>query len=178
MMALAKRVFPLQKGLARWNLTISHAKRKIINKMCFDAQVSRDTLNVQLGDELVNKVFVGCPLIGNTTGKKIVNGCLYVVQSFTPTMVTIRNLENDEIIDVSVDHMKNLRLSFAICYFSVQGRTLREHTRLWDTDHKCFSTRHLAMAIGRVTKPEDLSFAYRFPLEPLDPECFLIQNVS
>ena len=74
-------------------------------------------------------------------------------------MATIRDLESDEVIEVSVDHMKNLRLSFAICYFSVQGRTLRDRTRLWDTDHKCFSTRHLAMAIGRVTKPEDLDIA-------------------
>ena len=157
--SLARRVFPLQRGIARWNLCISHAKRKTLNKICYDFFAKGERLNVQLSDELVNQIFVGCALLGNSTDRRITNGCFYEVMSFTDKLVTIRDLENLESVDVPVENMKALRLGWAITYAAVQGRTLKERTRLWCTDHPRFTTRHLAMAIGRVTRPDDLDIA-------------------
>ena len=71
----------------------------------------------------------------------------------------IADLESDEELSVALDHMRYLRIGYAITMAAVQGRTLRAHTRIWDHDHRNFTTRHLAMAIGRVTRPEDLDFA-------------------
>ena len=71
----------------------------------------------------------------------------------------IKDLESDEELSLSVDSMRFLRLGWACTFASIQGRTLRAHTRIWDCDHRNFGTRHLAMAIGRVTRPEDLDIA-------------------
>ena len=114
---------------------------------------------MRLSDELVHQIFKSCPLIGNTTGRHVVNGCFYEVEGWTEKAVTIRDLESQEVVEVQREHMSHLRLGWAITYAAVQGRTLRQRTRLWDTDHPRFSTRHLAMAIGRVTRPEDLDIA-------------------
>ena len=81
------------------------------------------------------------------------------VRGWSETHVHIADLESDEELSVALDHMRYLRIGFAITMAAVQGRTLRAHTRIWDCDHRNFTTRHLAMAIGRVTRPEDLDFA-------------------
>ena len=157
--ALAKRMFPRKKGHARWNLCISHAKRKTLNKICYDAEAKGERLIVRLADELVNEVFIGCKLVGNTTTKGIVNGVFYEVKSFTENHVQVKDLESDEELNVHTDHMRYMRLGWAMCYFTVQGRTLKAHTRLWDTDHKNYTVCILAMSVGRVCKPTDLDIA-------------------
>ena len=112
-----------------------------------------------MADELVDEIYVSCPLIGNTTCKGIVNAAFYQVVAFTETHVQIKNLESDEELSLSVDSIRFLRLGWACTFASIKRRTLRAQTRIWDGDHKNFSTRHLAMAIGRVTRPEDLDIA-------------------
>ena len=44
-----------------------------------------------------------------------------------------------------------MRLTHAMCYFTVQGRTLRGHTVLLDTSSKNFSRRALIVGISRAT---------------------------
>ena len=45
-----------------------------------------------------------------------------------------------------------LRLTHAMCYFTVQGRTIRDkHILLADTDHRHFSTRSLIVGMSRAT---------------------------
>ena len=47
---------------------------------------------------------------------------------------------------------KNLRLTFALCYATVQGRTLRDkHIVLLDTRHRFFTMRHLIVGLSRAT---------------------------
>ena len=157
--ALAKKVFPRQPGHARWNLVISHAKRKIINKVCYFANATGERRAVHYADELVEEIYVGCPLIGNTTAKNITNGVFYECQGFNDTHLTLLETESGEQLDVPVEHAKFLRISFAITLAAIQGRTLHGLTRCWDCDNKNFSSKHLAMAVGRVTRPEDLDFA-------------------
>ena len=158
--ALAKKVFPRQPGHARWNLVISHAKRKIINKVCYFANATGERRAVRYADELVEEIYSGCPLIGNSTAKNIVNGVLYECRGFTDTHLTLLETESGDQLDVPVEHAKFLRISFAITLAAIQGRTLHGLTRIWDTDgNKHFSSKHLAMAIGQVTWPQDLDIA-------------------
>ena len=81
------------------------------------------------------------------------------VVAFTETHVQIKDLESDAELSLSVDSMRFLRLGWACTFASIQGRTLRAHTRIWDADHKNFGVRQLAMAIGRMTMPENLDIA-------------------
>ena len=47
---------------------------------------------------------------------------------------------------------KNLRLTFALCYATVQGRTLRDkHIVLLDTRRHFFTMRHLIVGLSRAT---------------------------
>ena len=45
-----------------------------------------------------------------------------------------------------------LRLTHAMCYFTIQGRTIRDkHILLSDTDHPYFSVRNLIVGMSRAT---------------------------
>ena len=44
-----------------------------------------------------------------------------------------------------------MRLTHAMCYYTVQGRTLRGHTLLLDTTHPEFSRRALIVGLSRAT---------------------------
>ena len=50
-----------------------------------------------------------------------------------------------------------LRLQHALCYYTAQGRTLRDGLVVCaDTDHAAFSKRHLITGIGRVGVAVDM----------------------
>ena len=50
-----------------------------------------------------------------------------------------------------------LRLAYARCYYTSQGRTLRNAVvAMLDTGHRHFSVRHLIVGISRVPKGSDL----------------------
>ena len=44
-----------------------------------------------------------------------------------------------------------MRLTHAMCFYTVQGRTLRDHTLLIDTNHPKFSRRALIVGLSRAT---------------------------
>ena len=44
MVALAKRTFPRKPGHAKWNLCISHVKRRLINKLCYQDKKNGEEL--------------------------------------------------------------------------------------------------------------------------------------
>ena len=159
MVQIAKRTFPRQKRLAQWNLCISHAKRQTVNKLLWDSSPKDEVLDCKLSDEIVDGVFVGAKLIGNTTSKSIIHGAFYVVLSWNATHVQLRDSETEEEAEVTISQMKCFRLGWAITYAAVQGRTLRDSTRLFDTGHKFFTARHLAMGLGRVVHPKLIDLA-------------------
>ena len=115
--AIAKQQFPRKKKrLARWNLVISHGKRKQENQLCYRAaSFGKEVLEVKLSEEVVDKIYVGCPLIGNLTGpSKIVHGAFYEVLGWNDKAVHLRDTEIDQELLASMVHMKHLRLGFAI----------------------------------------------------------------
>ena len=160
-LAIAKQQFPKSKKLARWNLVISHGKRKQVNALCYRAaSFGCEVLEVKLSEELVDQVFVGCPMLGNLTGpSKIVHGAFYVVQSWDEKAVKVKDTEIGQELTVKMDHMKHMRLGYSLTYASCQSRTLRETVRLWDTNHKFFTSRHLALGISRSVSKRLVDFA-------------------
>ena len=161
MVELSRRTFPPKPGNARWNLCISHGKRQTVNRVCWLAECKgKELLSCKLSDEIVDHIFVGCPLIGCTTERnKTVNGAFYVVNGWDDEHVFIQDIETQETIDLPIKSTKNCRLGWSITYHAVQSRTLREHVRLHDVTHPRFTKEMLAMGLGRAVAAENLDVA-------------------
>ena len=112
-------MFPCQNCWAHLNIVISYAKRKTMNKLCLDMFASGERLNVQLADELVNQVFFGCALKGNTTKRQVTNRAFYQCVGWMDKAVTIRDLESEVEVLVKVEDIKSLRLGWAITQSTV-----------------------------------------------------------
>ena len=62
-------------------------------------------------------------------------------------------MENDERASVPLEDVcEQLRLCHAMCYYTCQGRTVRDrHIVLLDTRHKHFSVRAIIVGLSRAT---------------------------
>jgi len=150
----------MTKRNARWNLCISHKNRRQINKNCWNACVASGVTQlrtVHIPDEIIQQIFVGLPMIGCANQKHIINGAFYTVIELDP--IRLQDTETGEIICIETEHTKYLRISFAITYHASQGRTLKESTRLWDTNHTYFTMKHLALGMSRVVDGKLLEIA-------------------
>ena len=58
---------------------------------------------------------------------------------------------NEEVTIQLADLPAVMRLTHAMCYHTLQGRTLRNHTLLLDTSHLNFSRRALIVGLSRAT---------------------------
>ena len=147
--AIAKRTYPRRKRHCRFNLVISHVKRQAINKLIWDNHsFGKEILESPLSDELVGGVFVGMPLIANLTQKGLIHGAFLQVLSWNAEKVQLKDIESLEEIELPVTSLKTLRAGWALTYCSSQGRTLRDCC-LWDCNHPRFTSKHLAMGLGR-----------------------------
>ena len=108
---------------------------------------------------MVNSVFRGCPLIGAITEYKLINGGFYTVVDFGDGKVILKNIENDEEITLTQEQLRHCRLGFSCTYASIQSRTLHGRIRLWDHGHPKFTSRHLAMGLGRATSAAAVDLA-------------------
>jgi hypothetical protein len=89
-------------------------------------------------------------------------------QMGTPESLAFPNAQ-PELVDVSkakeevtvplADVPAVLRLTHAMCYYTVQGRTLRGHTLLLDTSHPQFSRRALIVGLSRATHGDHVHVA-------------------
>jgi hypothetical protein len=99
-------------------------------------------------------IWEGLQLIGAGSRRKVLNGVLYIVVSFTEESISIRPHEDFQANAVQLslaEASECLRLCYAAVYYSCQGRTLKEqHVMLLDTDHPHFSMRHLYVGASRV----------------------------
>ena len=100
---------------------------------------------------------IGCP---RGSGKQLtVHGVIYVVTAIADDALELqmrpeycRGAE-DERVSVRLDEAcAQLRLRHAMCYYTCQGRTVRDrHIVLWDTTHQHFSVRALIVGLSRAT---------------------------
>ena len=122
---------------------------------CYKAFASGPRLHVDLADELLGEIYVGCLLIGCVTSKGIVNGVEYTVIGWDEN-VHLLDADTLERLDVKRAVLKQCRYAFAITYCSSQGKTYRMRCRLHDTAHKNFTRKTLYMALGRVSQSDYL----------------------
>ena len=89
----------------------------------------------------------------------IINGLEYEVLAIDDIIVRLRKLDPSGDTDkhgalFELPHKEaalKLRLQHALCYYTAQGRTLRDGVVVCtDTNHPAFSRRHLITGIGRV----------------------------
>ena len=88
-------------------------------------------------------------LLGSGNSKKVLNGTEYVVKEVGENRVELEGCNN---IVLNFDEASRfLRLRYAVCYFTIQGRTLRgQHILLFDKGSPHFSVRHLIVGLSRV----------------------------
>ena len=90
---------------------------------------------------------------------KIVQGVIYTVTGITDTHLNLQmrpeycHGAKDEKTTVKLEQVcEKLRLTHSMCYYTVQGRTLRDrHIVLLDTDHRHMSMRALIVGMSRAT---------------------------
>ena len=97
--------------------------------------------------------------------QNIVYGLEYEILSTTDMTVQLRQLhpsgdaaKHGEPFELPHEETANkFRLQHALCYYTAQGRTLRDGLVICaDTDHAMFSIRHLIVGIGRVGAAIDM----------------------
>jgi hypothetical protein len=100
---------------------------------------------------------IGCP---RGSGKNlVVQGVIYEVLEITEETVKLQmrpeycHGASDETPEIPRDMVCNqLRLTHAMCYYTCQGRTVKDrHIVLLDTDHPHFTTRSLIVGLSRAT---------------------------
>ena len=67
-----------------------------------------------------------------------------------PELVDVNKAKKEVTVPLA-DIPAVMRLTHAMCYYTVQGRTLRDHTLLLDTSHVNFSGRALIVRLSRAT---------------------------
>jgi hypothetical protein len=162
--------FPKKEGDAVYNLVISHKSRvdlnKELNEKSFEeyralnpegpyAEIAAPETSKGKNQPQDFFMFPGQILIGCTdnTNTGIFNGAFYEVISFTGRAAILKDMDVGGEITVDAKTIERfLRLSHAMVYAQVQGRTFRKAlVRLWDTDHRHFTRRHLLVGVSRAT---------------------------
>ncbi len=109
-------------------------------------------MHVWVGMELV-----GCP---RGSGKQLtVQGVIYIVTAISEKALELemrpeycRGADDERASVTFADACAQLRLCHAQCYYTVQGRTVRDrHIVLLDTAHPHFSVRALIVGLSRAT---------------------------
>ena len=151
-------------------LCVSHEKRLRINKYIneragglfvpCEEEIKGTTCQPQSMFLKVGLELIGCPR--GVNGKRgIVQGVVYTVCEVGPE-VKIRMNDEYQLADWNEAEVETtlpleevprlLRLTHAMCYYTVQGRTMRDkHILLTDTDHPFFTTRSLIVGMSRAT---------------------------
>ena len=157
-----------------WNplvLCVSHAKRMIVNTRQNELLKPEGAVHLEWEGEDIKGctmqpqsmfIWKGLELIGCSRGSGkslVVQGVIYVITDITETechLTMRREYWRDEDVEETVtielvDACAQLRPSHAICYYTVQGRTVKDrHIVLLDTNHPHFTVRSLIVGLSRV----------------------------
>jgi hypothetical protein len=145
------------EGPCRWNLVISHKKRKKLNKELNlhnkppEGAVWLEVKAKSTGANAAQSMFLwpGLQLFGCLAGEKkgVRNQCLYTVKEVGEDIVRFEELEST----FTHEQAKQwFRLSYAQTYASCQGTEFDGPLRLWDTANVHFTKRHLFVALSRA----------------------------
>ena len=124
-----------------------------------DEDLCGTTMQPQSMAVWVGLELIGCPRGSGRKKQLTVQGVIYTVTGITDTHLELRMRPeycrgaDDETALVPLDEAcTQLRLCHAMCYYTCQGRTVRDrHIVLLDTRHKHFSVRALIVGLSRAT---------------------------
>jgi hypothetical protein len=151
----ARQQFPLQTGVPRYSLSVSHAMRVYINAKYNEQQRREHPDAVQYKHSTSHEdnqpqsfwAWPGQELIGS--GGRAKKGLFYTVQTADAKHIVLK--AQDQILSLSAETCcKFLRLSHCITYASCQGLSLAG-VRLLETDSPFFTWRHLYVGSSRCT---------------------------
>ena len=149
-------------------LVLSHRKRLLVNAYYNELRDGDGVKIPCVGDlertaSQPQDMFLrkGMRLLGSGTCKKILNGTDYIVKDVDEHRVVVElapeytqnthDTQNEVVLNHG-DASRYLRLRYAVCYFTIQGRTLRDqHILLLDKASRHFTVRHLIVGLSRVT---------------------------
>jgi hypothetical protein len=146
----ARQMFPRTKRKADYTLTMSHEKRVRINTIRNLHEKSKDALFLKAPPPLRSGnqpqdmwIWPGIQLIG--AGSCVKKGVFVRVEKVGEKIL----LDNGQ--ELTHDQtVKSLRLTYALCYASCQGLTLKGVVRLF-TNSLFFTKKHLYVGASRCT---------------------------
>ena len=142
-----------------------------MNKRMNEAKAPSDAVRVYATEEIQGATcqpqdmllwpkieLIGCP---RGRGKKydVVQGVVYTLLYIGPfSVLRMRPEYGDDEIEVPLQEIPYLlRLTHCMCYYTIQGRTIRDkHILLIDTEHPNFSRRALIVGLSRATHGQDV----------------------
>ena len=158
-------------------LCISHRCRVDINRRVNIAMARSDSVFVpanptnssEANQPQDMRIYEGIVLVARckSNEKHVKNGCRYMVRAITEEdddqyNFELINVKDDDretgesFIMSTAELGKNMRLSYAITYFSSQARTINGPLRLAQTSNKNFTLRHLIVGLGRGPVSQDI----------------------
>ena len=151
----AARTFQRQHDIYRYNLVISHRRRRAINEAMSDKLAPEGSTAIELEGSLV-KVWPGLQLVCSATlpEKGLYNGCPYTIVEITDDAVAFKELEKPLCIKKVQEAM---RLSFASTYAGCQGTEFTGTLCLRDVQHRFFTRKHLFVGLSRAKVAADVA---------------------
>ena len=170
MVARARKSFPACSD-PDLVLCISHNKRILINKRMNETKAPDNAVRVYAVEEIQGTTcqpqdmllwpkieLIGCPR-GRAKKYGVVQGVVYTLLYIGPlSVLRMRPEYGDDEIEVPLGEIPYLLgLTHAMCYYTIQGRTIRDkHIQLIDTDHPNFSRRALIVGLSRAAHCQDV----------------------
>ena len=183
MLDIARKLFPLRKH-TQWNLTLSHRTRMRLNTKYNEmgSKGRKDAVWVEKSERPSPNepqsfwLYPGLIMIAYISQGKagsVHNGQLFETQWFANDVVTMRDIESNEIHELTLEFVRhNLRLGFAFTNVGCQGRSLgnfessdgpfpepERGVTIWDTESKHFALAHLFTGTSRCRFGELLQVA-------------------
>jgi hypothetical protein len=149
------------KGMARWNLCVSHRCRKRLNERRNRRCRELDHLCLEADKRFPQsqKVYLaeGVPLVACKTweSEAITNASLWTVAGLNP--LTLES-ETGKVIEFDPARFQEFfRLAHAMVFQVAQGRTLPGTVCLWETGSPHFTKKHRLVGLSRATAAELVS---------------------
>ena len=151
------------RGMARWNLTVSHRCRKRLNerknRQC--RELDHICLEADKRFPQSQKVYlaVGVPLVACKTWESegITNASFWTVVALSPLRL---ESEAGKVIEFDPARCQEyFRLAHAMTYQVSQGRTLPGTVCLWEVGSSDCGAKHIRVGLSRATAAELVSIA-------------------
>ena len=156
---LALERYPPRSDTAKWNLTISHWKRKCLNGEMQRKLATQVDEKVWVADaEVPFHIFRGTELMGRNNDHRIITtGAFLDVLEVEGNKVKLIDLATEIEFTVSLDQVaKHTKLRHAMTLYSTQGRSLPGTIAVYDWNNPHFTPTSLYIALSRAKESDKI----------------------